>query len=192
MIQPCSIPNLKYALPAYYIIAPAEAASNLAKYDGIRYGEYVDEGSSGRYTNTRTGMFGSNVQKRILTGNVVLSSSHRGLYESACSVRSLITKEFSNAFKTVDVMVAPTTTSSAPAIAEALSRDLLLECADDVLTVPASLAKIPAISIPFSSTGDHLPHSLQVMGPFTANACAGGMSPEQIMVAHALEHASGP
>ena len=192
-IKSCSLPSLRYALPAYYILAPAEAASNLAKFDGICYGASEDEGHSGTYTNTRTRSFGTSVQKRILTGNVVLSSSHRGLYESASNVRSLLTKEFHHAFKNVDVMIAPTTTSSAPTIQEALSRDILMEYADDVLTVPANLAKIPAISIPVQtgsfeiSGGRAGEHSLQVMGPVSSGACAGGISAKQIAVAHAIE-----
>jgi aspartyl-tRNA(Asn)/glutamyl-tRNA(Gln) amidotransferase subunit A len=204
-VKEVSIPSVKHALPSYYIISSAEAASNLSKYDGIRYGFREEEPDPDKYVNTRSEGFGETVKRRILTGNYVLSNDQRKLYENACDIRDVIVEEFDSAFEAVDVLLAPTTTNVAPLVEDAESRESVAEFVDDVLTVPASLARLPSLCIPVSGgsfdvsnssddahDGDNgsLLQSLQIMGPRVNGECAGGFSEDHIVVAHALERFS--
>ena len=160
-----SLPHTQYALPTYYIIAPAEASSNLARYDGVRYGlrvpgETLDE----MYRNTRAEGFGAEVRRRILIGTYVLSAGYYDAYYlKAQQVRALIARDFTDAFGQVDVILAPTAPSPAFAIGEKMD-DPIAMYLNDVFTVPASLAGLPAMSVPAGLSAGGLPLGLQVIG----------------------------
>jgi aspartyl-tRNA(Asn)/glutamyl-tRNA(Gln) amidotransferase subunit A len=165
-----SLPHTKYALPAYYIIAPAEASSNLARYDGVRYGlRDLPEGAGlqDMYAATRAAGFGAEVKRRILIGTYVLSAGfYDAYYTQAQKVRALISRDFADAFKLCDVILAPTTPTAAFALGEK-SGDPLEMYLNDVFSVPASLAGLPAMSVPAGLNGQGLPLGLQVIGkPF--------------------------
>ena len=159
-----SLPRTKYALPAYYIIAPAEASSNLSRYDGMRFGLRVEGDTPDEtYENTRGEGFGAEVRRRILIGAYVLSAGYYDAYYlKAQKVRNLIAGEFSAAFETVDAILTPTTPSAAFAHGEK-SDDLIAMYLNDVLTVPASLAGLPAISVPAALSSQGLPLGLQLI-----------------------------
>lgn len=160
-----SLPHTKYALPVYYILAPAEASSNLARYDGVRYGLRV-EGKDLRemYEETRGQGFGAEVRRRILIGTYVLSAGYYDAYYlKAQKVRSLIARDFEDAFKAVDVILTPTAPGAAFAIGEKQD-DPIAMYLNDVFTVPASLAGLPGISVPAGLDGDGLPLGLQLIG----------------------------
>lgn len=164
-IKEISLPHTKYALPAYYIIAPAEASSNLARYDGVRYG-FRAEGKDliEMYENTRSIGFGDEVKRRILIGTYVLSSGYYDAYYlKAQKVRRLIKNDFDEAFKEIDTILTPTTPSSAFAIGENVD-DPIAMYLNDVLTVPVNLAGLPAISIPAGYDQNNLPLGLQLIG----------------------------
>ncbi|WP_323795242.1 Asp-tRNA(Asn)/Glu-tRNA(Gln) amidotransferase subunit GatA [Nisaea sp.] len=160
-----SLPHTKYALPTYYIIAPAEASSNLARYDGVRYGLRVDGDSlSEMYENTRAEGFGDEVKRRILIGTYVLSAGYYDAYYlKAQKVRALIQKDFNDAYQSVDAILTPTAPSAAFAIGEN-EDDPIKMYLNDVFTVPASLAGLPGISVPVGLSGEGLPLGLQVLG----------------------------
>jgi aspartyl-tRNA(Asn)/glutamyl-tRNA(Gln) amidotransferase subunit A len=163
-----SLLHTRYALPTYYIIAPAEASSNLARYDGVRYGLRVDgDDLREMYANTRGAGFGHEVRRRVLIGAYVLSAGYYDAYYlKAQQVRALIAKDFADAFKEVDVLLTPTTPSAAFAAGEK-SSDPIAMYLNDVLTVPASLAGLPAISLPAGLDGSGLPLGLHLVGrPF--------------------------
>ncbi len=163
-----SLPNTKYALPAYYIIAPAEASSNLARYDGVRYGLRLDAADlTEQYEKTRGAGFGAEVRRRILIGTYVLSAGYYdAYYKKAQRVRALIANDFADAWDVCDVMLTPTTPGAAFAMGEK-SDDPIAMYLNDVLTVPASLAGLPAISLPVGLSGEGLPLGLHVIGrPF--------------------------
>jgi aspartyl-tRNA(Asn)/glutamyl-tRNA(Gln) amidotransferase subunit A len=165
-----SLPHTKYALPAYYIIAPAEASSNLARYDGVRYGlrDLPDgAGLQDMYAATRAAGFGPEVKRRILIGTYVLSAGfYDAYYTQAQKVRALISRDFAEAFEQVDVILAPTTPTAAFALGEK-SGDPLEMYLNDVFSVPASLAGLPAMSVPAGLNSEGLPLGLQVIGrPF--------------------------
>jgi aspartyl-tRNA(Asn)/glutamyl-tRNA(Gln) amidotransferase subunit A len=163
-----SLLHTRYALPTYYIIAPAEASSNLARYDGVRYGLRVDgDDLREMYANTRGAGFGREVRRRVLIGAYVLSAGYYdAYYRKAQQVRALIAKDFADAFKEVDVLLTPTTPSAAFAAGEK-SSDPIAMYLNDVLTVPASLAGLPAISLPAGLDGSGLPLGLHLVGrPF--------------------------
>jgi aspartyl-tRNA(Asn)/glutamyl-tRNA(Gln) amidotransferase subunit A len=165
-----SLPHTKYALPAYYIIAPAEASSNLARYDGVRYGlrDLPDgAGLQDMYAATRAAGFGAEVKRRILIGTYVLSAGfYDAYYTQAQKVRTLISHDFKNAWTLCDVILAPTTPSAAFALGEK-SADPLEMYLNDVFSVPASLAGLPAMSVPAGLNGEGLPLGLQLIGrPF--------------------------
>lgn len=165
-----SLPHTKYALPAYYIIAPAEASSNLARYDGVRYGlrDLPDgAGLQDMYAATRAAGFGAEVKRRILIGTYVLSAGfYDAYYTQAQKVRTLISRDFAEAFEQVDVILAPTTPTAAFALGEK-SGDPLEMYLNDVFSVPASLAGLPAMSVPAGLNSEGLPLGLQVIGrPF--------------------------
>ena len=167
-VKEISLPHTKYALPTYYIIAPAEASSNLARYDGVRYG-FRAEGKDliEMYENTRSLGFGDEVKRRILIGTYVLSSGYYDAYYlKAQRVRRLIKNDFDEVFKQVDTILTPTTPSSAFAIGENIN-DPIAMYLNDVLTVPANLAGLPAISISAGYDQNNLPLGLQLIGkPF--------------------------
>lgn len=163
---PVSLPHTQYALPAYYIIAPAEASSNLARYDGVRYGLRVDgESLDDMYARTRGAGFGDEVKRRILIGTYVLSAGYYDAYYiKAQKVRRLIQNDFTNVFADVDALLTPSTPSAAFAIGDE-SKDPLSMFLNDVFTVPANLAGIPAISVPAGLSSDGLPLGLQLIAP---------------------------
>jgi aspartyl-tRNA(Asn)/glutamyl-tRNA(Gln) amidotransferase subunit A len=160
-----SLPMTKYALPAYYIIAPAEASSNLARYDGVRFGLRVEgETLDEMYERTRAAGFGAEVRRRVLIGTYVLSAGYYDAYYlKAQRVRTLIARDFATAFEQVDCLLTPTAPSAAFAIGEK-SDDPIAMYLNDVFTVGADLAGLPAISVPAGLSADGLPLGLQVIG----------------------------
>ena len=163
-----SLPHTKYALPCYYIIAPAEASSNLARYDGVRFGHSVSSDDiNNMYELTRSDGFGEEVKRRIMMGTYVLSSGYYDAYYlKAQKVRSLISNDYNEVFNKVDVLLTPSTPNSAFAINEKYD-DPLSMYLNDVFTVPANLAGLPAISVPSSKDKNGLPLGLQLIGkPF--------------------------
>ncbi len=163
-----SLPHTKYALPAYYIVAPAEASSNLARYDGVRYGLRVDgDTPQALYENTRGEGFGAEVKRRVMIGTYVLSAGYYDAYYlQAQKVRTRIAQDFHEAWEKVDAILTPTTPSAAFAQGEKMD-DPIAMYLNDVLTVPASMAGLPAISVPAGLSGDGLPLGLHVIGrPF--------------------------
>ncbi|MFI5020363.1 MAG: Asp-tRNA(Asn)/Glu-tRNA(Gln) amidotransferase subunit GatA [Alphaproteobacteria bacterium] len=160
-----SLPHTKYALPTYYIIAPAEASSNLARYDGVRYGLRVPgEDLIDMYENTRAEGFGREVRRRVMVGTYVLSAGYYDAYYlKAQRVRALILGDFTEAFKVVDVILAPSTPSAAFAVGEKMD-DPIAMYLNDVFTVPANLAGLPGISLPAGLSEDGLPLGLQIIG----------------------------
>ncbi|HEY7958910.1 MAG TPA: Asp-tRNA(Asn)/Glu-tRNA(Gln) amidotransferase subunit GatA [Sphingomicrobium sp.] len=159
-----SLPHTKYALPTYYIIAPAEASSNLARYDGVRYGLRVEgEGLNGMYSATRAEGFGAEVKRRIMIGTYVLSAGFYDAYfTKAQKVRALIKQDFRKAFDRCDVILTPTAPSAAFGIGE--TTDPLAMYLNDVFAVPASLAGLPAMSVPGGLDGQGLPLGLHLIG----------------------------
>ncbi len=165
-----SLPHTKYALPAYYIIAPAEASSNLARYDGVRYGlrDLPDgAGLQDMYAATRSAGFGDEVKRRILIGTYVLSAGfYDAYYNQAQKVRALVSRDYENAWAECDLILAPTTpTASFPL--GSMTDDPLTMYLNDVFAVPASLAGLPAMSVPAGLNPEGLPLGLQLVGkPF--------------------------
>jgi len=162
-----SLPHTKYALPAYYIIAPAEASSNLARYDGVRYGlRDLPEGAGlqDMYAATRADGFGPEVKRRIMIGTYVLSAGfYDAYYTQAQKVRTLIARDFEQAFGVCDVILAPTAPSAAFGLGEKMA-DPLAMYLNDVFAVPASLAGLPAMSVPAALNREGLPLGLQIIG----------------------------
>ncbi len=161
-----SLPTTKYALSAYYIIALAEASTNLARYDGVSYGLRVPADNLVEMsTKTRTEGFGQEVQRRILLGTYVLSSGYYDAYYlKALKVRRLIKNEFDEAFKQVDLLLAPTAPNTSYKFGEKLN-DPLAMYLEDVCTVPANLAGIPGISVPTGMSSSNLPIGMLLLGP---------------------------
>ncbi len=160
-----SLPMTRYALATYYIIAPAEASSNLARYDGVRFGLRVPgESLDEMYENTRGAGFGAEVRRRILIGTYVLSAGYYDAYYlKAQKVRALIARDFDQAFKQCDAILTPTAPSAAFAIGEKMD-DPISMYLNDVFTVPVNLAGLPGISVPAGLSGEGLPLGLQVIG----------------------------
>jgi len=181
-----SLPHTKYALPAYYIIAPAEASSNLARYDGVRFGlrEGADGSLADMYEATRAAGFGREVKRRIMIGTYVLSAGYYDAYYlQAQKVRALIARDFVAAWDHCDLLLTPTAPSDAFALGDK-SADPIAMYLNDVFTVPSSLAGLPAASIPAGLSADGLPLGLQLIGrPLDE---AGVLS-----AAYALERAAG-
>jgi aspartyl-tRNA(Asn)/glutamyl-tRNA(Gln) amidotransferase subunit A len=180
-----SLPHTPYALATYYIVAPAEASSNLARYDGVRFGlrvagETLDE----MYQNTRGEGFGAEVRRRVLIGTYVLSAGYYDAYYlKAQKVRALIARDFNRAFETVDVILTPTAPSDAFAIGEKMD-DPITMYLNDVFTVPTNLAGLPGISVPAGLSARGLPLGLQLIGrPFDEETV--------FRAAGALEEAAG-
>lgn len=165
-----SLPHTKYAPAVYYIIAPAECSSNLARFDGVRYGYRTDKENISideMYELSRSEGFGKEVKTRILTGTYVLSAGYYdAYYKKALKVRNLIQQDFKQAFKEVDAILTPTAPSSAFSIAKSQNiseTDPIKMYLNDVFTIPASLAGLPAISIPFGFDNKELPLGLQII-----------------------------
>ncbi|MFG1432548.1 Asp-tRNA(Asn)/Glu-tRNA(Gln) amidotransferase subunit GatA [Xanthobacter sp. V2C-8] len=165
-----SLPHTKYALPAYYIVAPAEASSNLARYDGVRYGVRVPgKDIVEMYENTRAAGFGPEVRRRIMIGTYVLSAGYYDAYYlRAQKVRTLIKRDFDNAFAAgVDAVLTPATPSPAFGIGEKVKADPVEMYLNDVFTVTVNMAGLPGISVPAGLSADGLPLGLQLIGrPF--------------------------
>ncbi|MCE2517712.1 MAG: Asp-tRNA(Asn)/Glu-tRNA(Gln) amidotransferase subunit GatA [Alphaproteobacteria bacterium] len=161
-----SLPHTKYALPTYYIVAPAEASSNLARYDGVRYGARVEGGSLDEmYANTRAAGFGEEVTRRILIGTYVLSAGYYDAYYiKAQKTRRLIQNDFIEVFKEVDLLLTPATPSAAFPLGQK-DVDPVTMYLNDVFTVPASLAGVPAMSVPSGLASNGLPLGLQLIAP---------------------------
>jgi aspartyl-tRNA(Asn)/glutamyl-tRNA(Gln) amidotransferase subunit A len=160
-----SLPNTSYALPTYYIVAPAEASSNLARYDGVKYGfRAKGENLIDMYEKTRSEGFGAEVQRRIMIGTYVLSSGYYDAYYlKAQKVRKLIKNDFDEAYKKVDAILTPSTPSSAFKIGEK-KNDPVSMYLNDIFTVPVNLAGLPAISIPAGLDASGYPLGLQIIG----------------------------
>ncbi|CEG07749.1 Glutamyl-tRNA(Gln) amidotransferase subunit A [Afipia felis] len=169
-----SLPHTKYALPAYYVVAPAEASSNLARYDGVRYGARVDGKTiSEMYENTRAAGFGPEVRRRIMIGTYVLSAGYYDAYYlRAQKVRTLIKKDFEDVFaKGVDAILTPATPSAAFGIGEKGKADPVEMYLNDIFTVTVNMAGLPGIAVPAGKDAQGLPLALQLIGrPFDEEA----------------------
>lgn len=165
-IVPVSLPHTEYAIPAYYIVATAEASANLARYDGVRYG-FRARGArtlAEMYRETRDGGFGMEVKRRIMLGTYALSAGYYDAYYlKAQKVRTLLTHDFDEAFRKVDVIAAPTAPTAAFKLGEKIDDPLAMYLAD-IYTVTANLAGIPGISIPCGETREGLPIGMQIFG----------------------------
>jgi aspartyl-tRNA(Asn)/glutamyl-tRNA(Gln) amidotransferase subunit A len=179
-IIPVSLPHTKYALPVYYIIAPAEASSNLARYDGVRFGQRKEASSlDDMYETTRGEGFGDEVKRRIMIGTYVLSSGYyNAYYLKAQKVRRLIKEDFENVFKKVDYILTPSTPTTSFELGK--KQDPLTMYLNDIFTVPASLAGLPGISLPIGLDKLGLPIGIQLI----ANSFD---EPGLISTAHVLE-----
>jgi aspartyl-tRNA(Asn)/glutamyl-tRNA(Gln) amidotransferase subunit A len=185
-----SLPHTKYALPAYYVIAPAEASSNLARYDGVRYGRRAKlaqgDGITDMYEKTRAEGFGPEVRRRIMVGTYVLSAGfYDAYYNRARRVRALIKKDFDDAFaQGVDAILTPATPSAAFGLGEMASADPVEMYLNDVFTVTVNLAGLPGIAVPAGLDSKGLPLGLQLIGrPWEEG--------DLLNVAYAIESAAG-
>jgi aspartyl-tRNA(Asn)/glutamyl-tRNA(Gln) amidotransferase subunit A len=185
-VVPVSLPHTEYAIPTYYIVATAEASSNLARYDGVRYGYRARNARTlpDMYRLTRDGGFGMEVKRRIMLGTYVLSAGYYDAYYlKAQKVRALLTRDFDEAFKKVDVIAAPTCPTPAFRLGEKVNDPLAMYLAD-IYTVTANLAGIPGISVPCGDNREELPIGLQLFGRHFDEATI-------LRVAHAYEVARG-
>ena len=162
------LPHAKYAIPAYYLVCPAEASSNLARYDGVRYGHRAalsrSDGLEAMYSRTRSEGFGDEVKRRIMLGTYVLSAGYYDAYYlKAQQVRTLLRRDYDQAFERADVIAMPTTPRPAFRLGEKLE-DPLQMYLEDIFTVSANLAGLPGVSVPCGFAGDRLPVGLQIMG----------------------------
>jgi len=183
-IVPVSLPHTEYAIPAYYIVATAEASANLARYDGVRYGLRARGARTlaEMYRETRDAGFGMEVKRRIMLGTYALSAGYYDAYYlKAQKVRTLLTRDFDDAFKTVDVIATPTAPTAAFKLGEKIDDPLAMYLAD-IYTVTANLAGIPGISVPCGETREGLPIGLQFLGRHFDEATL-------LRVAHAFEQA---
>jgi aspartyl-tRNA(Asn)/glutamyl-tRNA(Gln) amidotransferase subunit A len=182
-IKNISLPHTRYAIPTYYVVATAEASSNLARFDGVRYGYRSRDAKtlSAMYRKSRDEGFGPEVKRRIMLGTYALSSGYYDAYYiKAQRVRALIAKDFSDAFANVDAIVTPTTPTPAFKLGDKTADPLAMYLAD-IYTVTASLAGIPGISVPCGYSKEKLPIGLQVLGRHFDESTV-------LRVAHAVEH----
>ncbi|MCB2214349.1 Asp-tRNA(Asn)/Glu-tRNA(Gln) amidotransferase subunit GatA [bacterium] len=166
-VIPVHLPHTKYALPVYYLIAPAEASANLARYDGIRFGPRLGDGEElwEMFTETRGKLFGPEVKRRIMLGTYALSAGYYdAYYGKAQKVRTLIKRDFEQAFETVDVIAAPVAPTTAFKFGEHTD-DPLAMYLEDVFTLPANLAGVPGLAFPVGYDSNGLPVGMQLMGP---------------------------
>jgi len=164
-IEEVSMPNLEYGLPVYYIIAPAECSSNLARYDGVKFGHRSSHAKDtfSMYKKSRTEGFGSEVKQRIMIGTYALSAGYYDAYYlKAQKVRTLVKEDFDKIFQKYDAIISPTSPSTAFGIGEQTEDPYTMKLAD-VCTIPANLAGIPAMSIPCGLDKDGMPIGLQIM-----------------------------
>ncbi len=181
-----SLPTVQHALPAYYILSSAEASSNLARFDGIRYGRRTDEYADldELYVRSRSEGFGDEVKRRILLGTYVLSEGYYdAYYKRALQARTRVIRDFARAFSQADCLLSPITPTTAPKLGA--SADPVQNYLGDVYTVPANIAGIPALSLPCGMDAEGLPIGVQLMGPALSE-------PLLYRVGHALESALGP
>jgi len=166
LVSPVSLPHTEYALPVYYLIAPAEASANLARYDGIRFGMRLDSNNILElFTHTRSQMFGVEVKRRIMLGAYALSAGYYdAYYGQAQKVRTLIKRDFELAFEKVDLIAAPVAPSTAFRFGEHLD-DPLAMYLEDVFTLPANLAGVPGLAFPVGFDANNLPIGMQLMAP---------------------------
>ncbi len=185
VVTTVSVPRVTLAVPVYYLTATAEASSNLARFDGVRYGARVGEASlAGLYLKTRSAGFGPEVKRRILLGTFALSAGyHDAYYARAQRVRALLSRDFAEAFRGVDAILCPTSPEPAFPLGAKTDDPLAMYLAD-VFTVPASLAGLPAVSVPSGFSRDGLPIGMQLIGP-------GDSEPLLFALARVLEDASG-
>jgi len=183
-VDEVSVPAATYGLSAYYLIAPAEASSNLARYDGVRYGLRVPgEDVTEMYVRTRTEGFGAEVKRRIMLGTYALSAGYYdAYYGKAQQVRTLIIRDFERAYESFDVLIAPTTPGTAFKIGDIV--DPLTMYLNDVCTIPSNLAGHPAMSVPYGTASDGLPIGVQVLAPALGESV-------MFQVAAALESTAG-
>ncbi len=170
-VEEISVPDFTYGLSAYYLIAPAEASSNLARYDGVRYGLRVDgEDAAAMNTATRTAGFGAEVKRRIMLGTYALSAGYYdAYYAQAQRVRTLVMRAFDRAYESVDVLFGATAPTTAFDIGAKVD-DPMAMYMNDVCTIPSNLSGHPAISVPFGSGDDGLPVGVQVLAPALGEA----------------------
>ena len=185
-----SLPHTKYALPAYYVIAPAEASSNLARYDGVRFGRRAKlnagESITEMYERSRSEGFGNEVKRRVMIGTYVLSAGfYDAYYNRARKVRSLIKKDFEDVFAAgIDAILTPTTPSAAFELGKLETADPVEMYLNDVFTVTVNLAGLPGISVPAGLNSEGLPLGLQLIGrPWEEG--------DLMNIAHTLESATG-
>ena len=185
-----TLPHTKYALPAYYVIAPAEASSNLARYDGVRYGHRAKleqgDGITEMYEKTRAEGFGHEVQRRVMVGTYVLSAGfYDAYYNKARKVRTLIKKDFEDVFaEGIDAILTPATPSAAFGLGEMAEADPVQMYLNDVFTVTVNLAGLPGIAVPAGLDRQGLPLGLQLIGrPWEEG--------DLLNTAYALEQAAG-
>jgi aspartyl-tRNA(Asn)/glutamyl-tRNA(Gln) amidotransferase subunit A len=186
VVVPVSLPHTEYAIPTYYIVATAEASSNLARFDGVRYGYRAKNARtlSDMYRRTRDEGFGAEVKRRIMLGTYALSAGYYDAYYlKAQKVRTLLTRDFEEAFKKVDAIVTPTSPTAAFKLGEKANDPLAMYLAD-IYTVTADLAGIPGISVPCGKTRENLPIGLQILGRHFDEATI-------LRIAHEYEQAAG-
>jgi aspartyl-tRNA(Asn)/glutamyl-tRNA(Gln) amidotransferase subunit A len=165
-VEEVTLPHTEYAVPTYYILAPSEASSNLARYDGVRYGVRADNAENliEMYRETRSQGLGAEVKRRIMLGTYALSSGYYdAYYKKAQQVRTLIKRDFDEVFKKYDVIIGPTAPTTAFKIGEKVN-DPLTMYLEDICTIPVNLAGIPAISVPCGFASNGLPIGLQIIG----------------------------
>ncbi|HEX2381986.1 MAG TPA: amidase family protein, partial [Acidimicrobiales bacterium] len=169
-LEEASVPSTIYGLSAYYLIAPAEASSNLARYDGVRYGLRVDAPTTAEMNAlTRTAGFGPEVKRRIMLGTYALSAGYYdAYYGKALRVRTLILRDFERAYESFDLLLGPT--APATAFPFGAKADPLAMYLNDVFTIPSNLAGHPAVSVPFGTGDDGLPVGIQVLAPALAES----------------------